>query len=256
MKSYRCLIPYFLVMVGMVAASIWDLPLAQLMYDPDHWLGIVFERVALLPIELVISICFYGLFQNNKQKFYLFGFIISVLIIVMDAAKYWLSTRDVWMIGLPFSLFITVILYQLLHRVPHTVWQYRERYLRFFLAVALLSLALTFAMKTLWGRVRFREMFGDVTSFTPWYVINGWNGHQSFPSAHTATMSLILCRWFQGQLGMKAITLRQKVMDGLLLITMMITRMMMGAHFLSDVLIGFTLTYTLILGVYQYMRWE
>ena len=41
-------------------------------------------------------------------------------------------------------------------------------------------------LKACWGRVRFREMENDFALFTPWYLPQGFTGHTSFPSGHTA----------------------------------------------------------------------
>lgn len=243
MKKYQWCIPYLAVVLGMFIATKYDLTLARWFYHPNQPLGIFFECIALLPIEFMIPICFFGLFQRNQHVVNGAGFVISTLIILFDVFKYWFPMHEVWWHFLPVFLLVIVLFYRLLHRIPMTLWDKHEQFLRFYLTVALLTLALTFGFKSLWGRVRFREMAGDDSSFTPWYVVNGYNNHHSFPSAHTAMMSLILCR----HMGLKMTTVKQKAVDGVLVLAMMVTRMMMGAHFFSDVLIGFTITYTLIL---------
>jgi membrane-associated phospholipid phosphatase len=47
-------------------------------------------------------------------------------------------------------------------------------------------------IKLIWGRVRPRDLLPSYTNFTPWYLINGYNGNQSFPSGHTAMGWMLL----------------------------------------------------------------
>lgn len=50
-------------------------------------------------------------------------------------------------------------------------------------------------MKTVWGRVRPRDIYalgGNDGAFTPWYIINGVTGNKSFPSGHTAMGWMLL----------------------------------------------------------------
>lgn len=67
MKKYQWCIPYLAVVLGMFIATKYDLTLARWFYHPNQPLGIFFERIALLPIEFMIPICFFGLFQRNQH---------------------------------------------------------------------------------------------------------------------------------------------------------------------------------------------
>lgn len=99
--------------------------------------------------------------------------------------------------------------------------------------------------KIFWGRVRFREMT-DLAQFSPWYDPQGINGHRSFPSGHTAnaatlwalTLFVPICRktW-------------QKVLcyavPAAVIVTMAVSRVLVGAHYSSDVLFGAAITIAL-----------
>jgi membrane-associated phospholipid phosphatase len=54
------------------------------------------------------------------------------------------------------------------------------------------SWLLVYALKTLWGRVRYRDLDALHAAFTPWYLPQGHTGHASFPSGHTAMGWLLL----------------------------------------------------------------
>ncbi|MGO0155155.1 phosphatase PAP2 family protein [Leuconostoc mesenteroides] len=97
-------------------------------------------------------------------------------------------------------------------------------------------------MKSLWGRFRPYEMTsvaGDTMSeFTPWYHLNGVNGHNSFPSGHTMSGCLFLYLTFF--VPRENISLQKKMT--FLGITMGIltglSRVRIGAHWLSDVTVS------------------
>ncbi|MFT8939727.1 phosphatase PAP2 family protein, partial [Leuconostoc falkenbergense] len=75
--------------------------------------------------------------------------------------------------------------------------------IRYLITAALVGIAVVFIaqttigeMKSLWGRFRPYEMTtvagNTMSEFTPWYHLNGINGHNSFPSGHTMSGWLFL----------------------------------------------------------------
>ncbi len=256
MKVLRWWVPYLFIGGGLVIATRYDLTLAQWFYHPDQPLAIFFERLALLPVECMIPFCFYGMFQNNRHAVNIIGFVISMVIIIWDTLKYWIVMWEPWWVWVMVFLLVIILVYRFLQYIPMTFWSQNEQAMRFVLTAALFSFSVVFGLKTVWGRVRFREMAGNEALFTPWYVVCGVNAHHSFPSAHTATMSLILCRHFALALNGKAVRMKQVIVDGGVIVVMMVMRMMMGAHFFSDVLMGFAITYTIMILVYRWMRRE
>ena len=112
-----------------------------------------------------------------------------------------------------------------------------------------LASLLTDGMKALWGRVRFRDLGPKYAEFTPWYVINGNTGAHSFPSGHTggAAMSYLL-------MGLPYVSKTFRRRAALCFyaafaytVTVAATRLIMGAHYLSDVTVGGTLSFTCVL---------
>ena len=99
--------------------------------------------------------------------------------------------------------------------------------------------------KIFWGRVRYREMT-DLAQFSPWYVPQGINGHRSFPSGHTAnaatlwavTLFVPLCRRTWQKILCYAV-------PAAAIATMAVSRVLVGAHYSSDVLFGCAITIAL-----------
>lgn len=144
--------------------------------------------------------------------------------------------------------------------------------------VELLYLAVVDAIKTPIGRMRYRTMnaLGDFSYYTPWYVINGARNAttvgiipsggtpsadiligaatdtcKSFPSGHTygAAMSFALVCLPDLFDRFKKIWIKALcwAAPALYTVTVAVCRIVVGAHFFSDVLVGGTLAFTLIM---------
>lgn len=129
--------------------------------------------------------------------------------------------------------------------------------MNYLIVVAVVGIATVFIaqtmigeMKTLWGRFRPYEMTtvsGQTFSeFTPWYHMNGANGHNSFPSGRTMSgwlflyLALFVPREnISAQKKMTIFGIAMGILTGL-------SRVRIGAHWLSDVTVSSILTGLLI----------
>jgi membrane-associated phospholipid phosphatase len=106
-------------------------------------------------------------------------------------------------------------------------------------------------LKMLWGRARFWTLTGDsFAGFSPWYIPQGFsldNAYMSFPSGHTAQGSMILVITLLPLLvpGLKKHARLLKGAAYLWIFLTAISRIIMGAHFASDVTAGFLITFCL-----------
>jgi len=93
-------------------------------------------------------------------------------------------------------------------------------------------------IKIFWGRIRFRELNLFQSDFTEWYLPQGITGSQSFPSGHAAMawmlLPLILLLPKKNKF-VKIITIALIVAWG---ITVPLSRIIIGAHYASDVIFG------------------
>ncbi|MEG0911824.1 MAG: phosphatase PAP2 family protein [Ruthenibacterium sp.] len=106
-------------------------------------------------------------------------------------------------------------------------------------------------IKTMWGRMRMREMTDPLTQFTPWYIITNRGGfdnrYASFPSGHSmnsaAIVLALLLPSFVPALAEKGKTIKIIAYTWMLLVGA--SRVVMGAHFASDVTVGILLSLAL-----------
>lgn len=104
-------------------------------------------------------------------------------------------------------------------------------------------------VKYFWGRVRLRELDATSSQFTPWYLPQGVTGFDSFPSGHAAMgwILLPLLILFTN----KKPWLKYSVFVIIFLwgVTLALSRVVISAHYSSDVLFGsffIIITYLLI----------
>ncbi len=112
--------------------------------------------------------------------------------------------------------------------------------------LALASLFFVHPVKLVWGRVRFRDLDATHAAFSDWYSPQGFTGHASFPSGHTAMAWLLLpCVLLvaRGTLARLALTLLV-VSWGMFVA---LGRVVIGAHYASDVLLSTLFALTVVL---------
>jgi membrane-associated phospholipid phosphatase len=93
-------------------------------------------------------------------------------------------------------------------------------------------------IKIFWGRVRFRDLDALYSDFSLWFIPNGVNWNQSFPSGHSAMGWILLPLLI-------LVANKSKIIKFSLLaliiswgVAVGLSRVVIGAHYASDVLIG------------------
>lgn len=107
------------------------------------------------------------------------------------------------------------------------------------------------SLKTVWGRMRFREMTDPVMEFTRWYQIQNRGGFAdefaSFPSGHSMNSAgVILLLLFPGIY--PALKGKENIFRAVVYIWCLVvgsSRVFMGAHFASDVTVGILISLAL-----------
>ncbi|TOZ06456.1 phosphatase PAP2 family protein [Leuconostoc pseudomesenteroides] len=121
--------------------------------------------------------------------------------------------------------------------------------IRYLVTAALVGIAVVFIaqttigeMKSLWGRFRPYEMTtvagNTMSEFSPWYHLNGINGHNSFPSGHTMSGWLFLFLVFFVPRGNISAQKKMTIFGIAMGILTAMSRVRIGAHWLSDVTVS------------------
>ncbi len=130
------------------------------------------------------------------------------------------------------------------------------RYAATALLYCVLVIVIMTSLKTVWGRMRFREMTDPVSEFTRWYQIVPRGGfhniYASFPSGHSMNSAGVILLMLLPPM-IPALRNREKLLHVCVYIWCVvvgISRVFMGAHFASDVTVGVLLS----LGIFELLR--
>lgn len=127
-----------------------------------------------------------------------------------------------------------------------------------YLIVSVSSFVMVSGTKYVWGRVRYRDLSDDCSEFTNFLTINGLsNGlegdnYRSFPSGHTNAASCILIlslipARYSNKKWLKYLVIS---LCCLYVLTVAISRVVVKAHYASDVLFGFGINFACFMITY------
>ncbi|KRM97594.1 membrane-associated phospholipid phosphatase [Liquorilactobacillus aquaticus DSM 21051] len=156
-----------------------------------------------------------------------------------DAATASLSTKEALILWLVVYICITLLIaFWLKNKSDEQI----KKYLLIGIFASLtvwFSLEVNGALKDFWGRVRPYELSASQHDFTSWLHPNGVNGHKSFPSGHTMSGTLcIVFSWFATGIRRRRLWIFGVVYGAVL----GLSRLIIGAHFLSDIVFSYFLT--------------
>jgi len=245
------------VAVLFVLGGLYDMDISNAVYSPENFAARLFESIGIFPPFVIVGATFSTLFflLNEEKKAYLLKRIACVAAVAVayfvfgfmainetGASETWVAL----VVGGGTALCLTPINLWLMSRVKKEILRKLFVFLLFGTIVCVLAdILIVNVLKYIWGRPRYREMLtdGDFSIFSAWYHINGLSlhGHHSFPSGHTASASafFVLC-------GLTEVFPEYKKKESFLAFvaafytfTMAYSRIVVGAHFLSDVTAGF-----------------
>lgn len=136
-------------------------------------------------------------------------------------------------------------------KVPEEKRKEALRYAATALLYFLLVIIVMNAIKTVWGRMRFREMTDPVREFTRWYQICGKgsfdNAYASFPSGHSMNSAGVILTLLLPGIIPALQEKKQLLRIGTYVWCVVVgaSRVFMGAHFASDVTVGIVLSFAL-----------
>lgn len=114
-------------------------------------------------------------------------------------------------------------------------------------------------MKAMWGRMRFREMTDPAKEFTRWYQICGGGGfndaYASFPSGHSMNSAGVILAILLPDI-IPALKDKKNILRAIAYVWCIVvgaSRVLMGAHFASDVTVGILLSFVLFEFIYVFV---
>ena len=266
-KKYRPFIAafYIVAVISLIISAFVDLSLDKMLNNTSNSFAIWLQNTGEIPSRLVCPLAGATLFYLVKNKF---AKLVSLVIELGGSAylgyyfgKYFFADNDNRMIfSIIYGLGVGVIIL-----IAGNYIKIDSKYTNALKTIALISIIVMFVqigliecMKYLWGRVRFRDLLasGNYDAFTPWYVLNGVNGNKSFPSGHTAGASMSYLLMFMPFVfdKLKNKTALCFALPCVYTSLVAYTRLVMGAHYLSDVTMGGTVGFTIVIisiAVYQ-----
>lgn len=250
LKYYRknIILFYALSAAALAAAVFADLKLDILLNAPENAFAVWFYNTGEIPCRLICPLAGAVLLYCCSSKLMRFaGGCVSIggsLYFGYYFGKHFFAEEN----NLPFSLVfglgfgIVLIFIGKYIKIPQSLKKPLAALAIAGIAVMAVQLCAVEAMKYLWGRVRFRDLLaaGSYDEFTPWYIINGINGNKSFPSGHTAGAAMSFLAMLLPYVSRKANRHKQLCffVPFAYTCTVAVTRLVMGAHYLSDVAMG------------------
>lgn len=248
-------IAIYLIVIWIVAAFLLessDLWISISVYNPNLSWAILLEKYGEIPglIVALIGIHIYIVTikaSSNIKTILITGFLLTVGSLVTiyilwlgalgisNQTIFFNSNRNIFFLIAIFSNILISYLFRKRYKFSKkSVLFSRISFKMFFYG----NIIFVFLLKILWGRIRFRDLSQDYSDFTTWYIPNGINGNQSFPSGHAAMGFMLLALFIF--LGNKSLLIRI-ILKGLIFswaIAVSISRVVIGAHYTSDIVFG------------------
>lgn len=246
---------YFLFVLWLVLAFLFessDLLLSNYLYNPTSKAAKFLEQFGEIPGLVVSLIGVYIYFTSNKLSsnakkvllYFFLMFISTVGVIYLNfliiyyafGVKFNSSTEVIILISGSAVINLAALIY-----VKNKLKFSFKQYLFSKIILRMLTfgfLLTTLPLKFLWGRIRFRDFRGDFSNFSVWYIPNGFNGNDSFPSGHAAMSWILISLFilFTDKSIFKRTAIKALVISYAMIVS--ISRIIIGAHFASDVLFG------------------
>ncbi len=269
-KKYgQVILLYAVLLVLFITGTFFDLDISLKYADPagaavSKFLEIWAEPPSLLFVAFafcMMGVCLHR--EGGKKNRYL-SFVcslagaVTVYITAFRTAEYYSESivSEIWFLALlaVISAALSCIFIFSIKYIPQEALLKMKRAAVTVIAAALATLVIISVMKSLWGRIRFRQMWEmgeQFELFMPWYQPAGKavsDGYKSFPSGHTSNASLLFTVYYLfTSVGKRKTAKWLKPVLVIWIGTVMMSRILCGAHFLTDVCAGAMITVGIIL---------
>ncbi len=245
---------FVLLWAGMaVVLAFTDLSISQALYNSHAGWAKFLAYYGEIPGSLVAFACgniLIRLFSVNKNPTSIAGFTgLSALVflvgifVLANASGIQYGARLNYPLLIIADLVLIFLCQAILRKIPQEQLAGFIPAARVGLTLFLAALLTVWVFKISWGRWDYRQILNarDLSLFTPWYLPQGYNGHFSFMSGHAAVFMCVLpaALFFDQRSKAFYTTVGLGLVWG---ITGSLSRVVVGAHFASDVLFGACVT--------------
>lgn len=248
---------YAAAVIALCFAAFFDLKIDIWLNNPENPFCIWFYNTGEIPCRFIMPFAGAVIFYTADKKWQkITGLLVNIggsAYMGTYIAKHFFVEENQLAFGIVYGIGfgIMLLMFGKLVNIP-------EKLIKplFVLAVAgiivmVVQLSLVEGMKYLWGRVRFRDLLanGSYDAFTPWYVLNGITGNKSFPSGHTAGAGMSYLLMLFPFVFDKFKDKKQLCFWIPFIYTSIVafTRLVMGAHYLSDVTVGGIISFSVVI---------
>jgi membrane-associated phospholipid phosphatase len=240
--------------------GIYDLDISKQIVNENSVWARFLEEYGMIPGIFVILSGIYIYYSYIMQKSDLWSYIQkAIFFLVSSGLIFYLYeillgeiVKYYFLLFLIVSFIDGIIVLMYIHKIKRVSNPILIKYAKVVVGMALFGYVIGIQVtKYLWGRVRFRELDASFSQFTPWYLPQGITGFDSFPSGHAAMGWMLLALmvlFVNGKVWIKKFIFMLIIMWAVLL---SYSRVVIGAHFASDVLFGsffIILTYLILRG--------
>lgn len=277
-EKRNCLLIGGLLCILMVIGSFFDFQISMQLLNMDSLFGMLLASYGQMPAMLCVSVAGMLLIKIAKgQKkvvvilSYLFGILFNIFAIMgitMDPMLY-IPHMSIVLSVMIAMIIVGVIDFIMCKLTQNADSQQVKKVIILFLGVMFLEIIIINVIKIPWGRPRMRMIIAQNQVFQPWWVIGSGMKEQlmslgiaaeefkSFPSGHSANAA---CAMMLGVLPVICQRLKGKenilsFIGIVLTLTVAFSRIIMGAHFLTDVTVGISVTF-LIEIIFVHILWN
>jgi membrane-associated phospholipid phosphatase len=266
-------------LIILIISGFIDLPLSLALFNPSSWFGNFFAVYGALPVLLCLYFISLVLFNNVKQtineSIKVLNLVFGVLVLCVGLYVSWyLGVHTIDMNPLVSGVITSVLFLGVVYLSNQYIFLNGDiitiRKVAFVLGLSVIATVLiVIVIKVAWGRPRMRLLASEdnINLFRNWWEIGtslknemtiagiAAEEFKSFPSGHTADAALML---FLPVISIMNEKLKDKERTFIIVgivwtVFVAISRIIIGAHFISDVTVSFLITLLIVYAGFTYL---
>ncbi len=273
-----------------VLGSFYDLNLSNFAYDKDSIFGMIFASYGELPAWFALSIVAVMLYKlaalSEKVSKKILYNALAICFVLVSTFMIYVCESNEWnglvkLLDIGYLILIAVFIEGVFIAIGFLIVTTNDpnllmRGIIAFTLVVVLEAIIVNILKITWNRPRFRLIFGGISEYSTGDLFQAWwqpgNGlarsiysgepseqFKSFPSGHTSDAATSFLWFFLPSFNIKVkakpvIRIFAMILALIWTFTVAYSRIVYGAHYLTDVTFGFIISIVTVLGVSIFTR--